>query len=252
MLDSLTPATVFLALVGGILPALFWLWFWLQEDNLHPEPRRLLLFAFLLGMAATALSYPLEMWADTHMPGFTPQKFLIWAIIEEGLKWLGIIFLITHTRFFDEPIDAVMYTVTGALGFAALENAMFLIAPLGTGDHLAALRIENFRFIGATLLHVSASAIPGIVIATMFFHKKSPWFYGFLGLLGAIALHTAFNVSIMESAGNNIYMIFLTLWGVVLGILYCCEKIKRMHPTSEEVFPKFEIMLPPTTSHRSV
>jgi RsiW-degrading membrane proteinase PrsW (M82 family) len=38
------------ALLSGILPALLWLWFWLKEDNLHPEPRSLLIGSFIAGM----------------------------------------------------------------------------------------------------------------------------------------------------------------------------------------------------------
>ena len=42
-----TPDRFFLALTFGILPALLWLWFWLHEDRLHPEPRKTIMFMFL-------------------------------------------------------------------------------------------------------------------------------------------------------------------------------------------------------------
>src|SRR3989344_2100149 len=50
----------FLALLGGVLPALFWLWFWLREDRLHPEPRRIILECFVLGGAGAFLALVLE------------------------------------------------------------------------------------------------------------------------------------------------------------------------------------------------
>lgn len=232
MIDLLNPLNVFFALIGGIFPALLWLWFWLKEDSLHPEPRTIIMLAFLVGMLATALSYPLEMFVDQHViSGFTFEKFFLWACIEEGLKWAGIVFIISRTPYFDEPIDAVIYFVTTALGFAALENAMFLLTPLGNGDNIAALRIENFRFIGATLLHVASSAIPGIMLATVFFRTRAiRLFMIIIGLFGAIALHTLFNFSIINSEGRHIYWIFLVLWCGILVILYACEKIKRMAP----------------------
>lgn len=243
-------SSVFFALSGGILPALFWLWFWLKEDSLHPEPRQLIMIAFLIGMCATVISYPLEHAVNLILPELSVQKFFIWAIIEEFLKWAGIMLLLFNIREFDEPIDAVIYTVTGALGFAALENALFLLSPLESGNHLWALRIDNFRFIGATLLHVASSSIPGLIIAHTFFRKKTLLIYGFYGLFLAILLHAAFNVSIMMREGEFIYLVFISLWGVVLGILYACEKVKRMHPDHEdpdspEAFPSFRIKLSP-------
>ena len=50
-----TPAYLAYAAIGGMLPALFWLWFWLQEDKLHPEPRSRIMLAFLGGMVGFIL-----------------------------------------------------------------------------------------------------------------------------------------------------------------------------------------------------
>jgi RsiW-degrading membrane proteinase PrsW (M82 family) len=41
-----------LALLGGIIPAFFWLWFWLREDRLRPEPKSALASAFIGGIIA--------------------------------------------------------------------------------------------------------------------------------------------------------------------------------------------------------
>ena len=51
---------VLFSLVGGILPALLWLWFWLKEDAKKPEPGSLILVAFLGGMIAVPFTIPFE------------------------------------------------------------------------------------------------------------------------------------------------------------------------------------------------
>ena len=83
----------------------------------------------------------------------------------------------------------------------------------------------------------------------MFWHSKRARLNAALvGLVVAIALHTLFNTSIMrggESHGGYIYLIFLTLWGVVLAILYACEKIKRMAPGDDTNFPRHEALVLP-------
>jgi RsiW-degrading membrane proteinase PrsW (M82 family) len=50
--------------------------------------------------------------------------------------------------------------IISALGFAAIEN-IFLLTPLFDKDFTATLHIAFSRFLGATLLHVLASATIG-------------------------------------------------------------------------------------------
>jgi RsiW-degrading membrane proteinase PrsW (M82 family) len=238
MAYDITPNMIFLALLGGILPAVFWLWFWLKEDKLHPEPRGLIILAFLSGMLATAAAYPVEKFIATHVNGADMTLLFLWAVTEEALKFLAIYIVALRSKYFDEPIDAVLYLVTIALGFAALENAMFLINPLGDGDAIATILLGNFRFVGATLLHVAASGIIGVTLALTFYSKKEKRRLAmFLGLLGAITLHTVFNFSIIVSEGAYLYNILIGLWVFILGILLICEKIKKIAPRSHVEYP---------------
>jgi RsiW-degrading membrane proteinase PrsW (M82 family) len=211
----------------------FWLWFWLKEDDLHPEPRGLLILSFLVGMLATACAYPTEKYIAANVLANDLTLLFLWALTEETLKFIGIYVVALKSRYFDEPIDGVVYLITIALGFSALENTMFLFNPLGTGDAMATLLLGDFRFIGATLLHVAASGTVGIAIALSYYHEKSAkrlWL--FLGLVGAVVLHTAFNFSIIVSEGRYLYEIFIGLWTYILCLLLICEKIKRMAPRS--------------------
>ena len=233
MAQSITPETVFFALLGGLLPAIFWLWFWLKEDSVHPEPRGLIILSFLVGMLATASAYPIEKWIATHMAGNNLNLLFFWAATEETLKFLGIYIVALRSKYFDEPIDAVVYFMTIALGFAALENTMFLINPLSGGEHMSAFLLGNFRFIGATLLHVAASGMIGVILALTFYQERiTRELAGVGGLIGAILLHTLFNFSIIKTEGSYIYEIFIVLWVFILAILLICEKIKRMAPRS--------------------
>src|SRR6185503_954988 len=72
----------------------------------------------------------------------------------------------------DEPIDPVMYMVAVALGFAAVENTLFLISPLAGGTLLQTLLTGNLRFVGATLLHVLSSAAIGVALALSFYKPR--------------------------------------------------------------------------------
>jgi len=220
--------TIFAALVGGILPALVWLWFWLKQDDMHPEPRGLLLFTFLAGMAAVLVALPIEKLAFIKIED-TLYLIITWAVIEEILKWGAAYAVALKTRFLDEPIDCIIYLITAALGFAGLENALFLASAIEKGGIAEALAAQNLRFIGASLLHVIASASIGIAMALSFYRG---WFlrktFLLSGIAVAILLHTLFNYFIVKNDGNDIFTVFGFVWVVVVIFLLIFEKIKRM------------------------
>ena len=71
--------TLLLALLGGILPALLWLWYWLKEDAARPEPRGLIMLAFVAGMITVPLVVPLEALAGAISVG--TLTIIVWAAI---------------------------------------------------------------------------------------------------------------------------------------------------------------------------
>ena len=232
-------------MAGGILPALLWLWFWLREDRKHPEPYSLIALAFLAGVIAVPIVLPLERFvADTFLSSKNIEivaannvaaallGIFLWAVIEEVFKFLATYMAVLRRKEFDEPVDAVIYMITVALGFAALENSLFLLNPLSSGDIIAGLITGNLRFVGATLLHVTSSAVIGIFIAFAFYKtRRQQRLYTLFGVILSIALHAVFNFSIIVSAGPRIFFTFATVWLAVVAVIFMFEKIKRIHPT---------------------
>jgi len=80
--------TITLAAIGGIIPAVLWLMFWLREDKKRPEPRGLIIATFLLGMVAVLVTLPLEFFTRSLI-GEGLLLLLVWALIEEGLKFFA-------------------------------------------------------------------------------------------------------------------------------------------------------------------
>jgi protease PrsW len=235
-----TLQTFIYAFFAGLLPALIWLWFWLREDKKHPEPRSILAFTFTTGMAMIFLAIPLERIFANCIPfllcPITPSwQFLAWATIEEVLKFLAVFIAALHTKAYDEPIDAVIYMMCAALGFAALENTLFLInnsSTIAAGANMSifsTIFIANLRFIGANLLHVVASSTIGIALAWSFYKTKKEkviWVLG--GIIIAIVLHTLFNLFIIDGSGISIFLTFLIVWLTMMSFALVFEKIKKM------------------------
>lgn len=217
------------AVLGGILPALFWLWFWSREDKVHPEPRMRVMMAFIGGMIAVAIVYPIEQYAHSYFGGINPSTIFSWALAEEFVKYIMVALIALHSKDFDEPMDAMIYLITAALGFAALENTLFILNPLLTGDSAQSLMTLNERFIGASLLHVVCSGIIGFCVGLQFYSGKiKRMFWRIAGIGIAIALHTLFNLFIIHENGQNTLIVFSVLWIFVLIIFLLFERIKKV------------------------
>ena len=217
-----------------------WLWFWLREDSAHPEPKRLVALAFFAGSIAVALVIPLEQFAAAYIAAHgelvnsfqtTGQNltFIIWAAIEEIFKFAAAAAVVLWRHEDDEPIDPVIYMVVVALGFAAAENALFLLSPLSGLTLSQTIITGDYRFVGATLLHVLASATIGGSLALSFY--KPRWkkaLYLVVGVILSITLHGLFNVFIMNAKPEQMVQIFSLVWSGLIGLIAFLEYVKRM------------------------
>jgi RsiW-degrading membrane proteinase PrsW (M82 family) len=233
---------VVVPVLGGFLPPIIWLYFWLKED-LNPEPKQRIIYTFLAGMLAVIPVLYLE-----KLIYFTEEKSGIaktfegtilllaaWALVEEIAKLLAAYHAGIKRADCDEPIDPPIYLITAALGFAALENVLFLFNALGQTNgtsFLPVLLTGNLRFIGANLLHVATSAFIGISLSMCFFHKHSRIRNIIWGTFIATTLHFFFNYLIIKEQGNldmiQMAKIMLPLWVVILIIIFILEKIKKL------------------------
>lgn len=214
------------ALLAGILPALLWLWFWLREDNLHPEPRALLAISFLMGMIVVVFAIGFEKIAFDFINDQT-YRYIAWAAIEEITKFLGIAFILFNSKYMDEPIDAMIYCITVALGFSALENTLFILSPLHEGEFAKGIVTGNMRFIGATLVHTVCSAIIGFSIGIVYY--KNAFIKTITvtsGVILAVVLHAGFNLSIINETVTNTLKVFSWVWLSVIILIILFEEVK--------------------------
>jgi len=223
------PKILCLAFLGGIIPSLLWLWFWLKEDEGHPEPKTLLTVVFIMGMIAVIIVLPIQKFIQDHVSS-SGDQLVLWASAEEILKYLAALIVLCKTNNADKPIDWPIYLITAALGFAALENMLFLlkIFPISAITAIS-LSTGNLRFLGANLLHAVSSGIIGISIGISFYMSK--WkrkIFLFVGFLIAIGLHSTFNFFIIRNTGNDFLKVLAFLWVVTIIIMLLFEKVRRM------------------------
>ncbi len=229
------------AFLCGLIPAIFWLWFWLREDRKRPEPILLIIITFIAGMAVVPAALPLQKLAIDIYSG--ANVMFVWVIIEEVLKYAAALLVIFWNRAVDEPIDFVIYLITIALGFAALENALFILTPLSLEEYVTVAVTGSFRFLGATLLHVLASATIGIALAFAFYKSATAkFFYGVIGLFMAILLHALFNFFIMRASEpgkeDGVLLVLLFVWMGIILLFLLFEKIKLLELSRKPLLRK--------------
>jgi RsiW-degrading membrane proteinase PrsW (M82 family) len=247
--------TLMYAFLGGILPAIVWLIFWLKQDKEKPEPRIMIIIAFIGGIIAVFGSLYLEkICAEIDIKNLLSGDFLkpllTWIqnisteekitlkslliviffapIIEEFLKFIMAYFLVLRSKDDDESIDPMIYMITVALGFAAIENMLYLIDPLTKGDITIGVLTGNMRFIGATLLHTISSVIIGMFIGFNFFNRKMSRFgWTITGLVCAIITHALFNFFMIGNEKESLIALEI-IWVAVIIVLLAFEKIKKI------------------------
>jgi len=244
----LTWKPAFIAIAGGILPSLVWLWFWLRHDRHAPEPTGLIALSFFAGMAIVYFVLPLQKLVlisiDTiiNIVGIMSVKLTalqlneqtaritLWAFIEEFAKYVTVFLIAFKSKFFDEPMDAVIYLITAALGFAAMENALYIFKDMANGGLMDILGNGNMRFIGATIVHIVSSAFVGIAIAFSFYAPKYIKFIATTtGIIVATLLHAYFNLSIIDVSGTmKTLMVFSQFWVAIICIIVLLALIKRI------------------------
>lgn len=228
-----------LCLILAPLPSIIWLAFYLRKDK-HPEPNRMIVKIFFLGVLMVPVAglleqgffIGLEKLALVHKIGFLVIGF---ALIEEILKYAVVRFGVLKNPAFDEPVDAMIYLIIAALGFAAAENIYLLSQAYPTEmPVVSALEFIATRFLGATFLHALASAILGYFLAASLLigsNVRKVFIWG--GLIGATALHSVFNYiiilnsqAIINTPERNLYLIIL-LVAMALIVSLMFKKINK-------------------------
>lgn len=119
-----------LAIAPGLAISIYIYW----KDKFDPEPKKLLIWAFFLGILSIIPAVILEMavmkmgivYNDSIIKTGV-YSFVGVAIIEEGVKFFVVFRFLYPKKDFDEPFDGITYCVMASMGFATLENIAYTV-----------------------------------------------------------------------------------------------------------------------------
>lgn len=127
--------SVIFLIAAALLPPLILIWIVDRMDKLEREPRSLLWGLFLRGMLAMFPILVLEVVADQFIDFFPWQPlvylflayFVVPGFVEEGIKYRVLLRRTWRDPNFNYRFDGVVYAVFVSLGFAAVENVMYVL-----------------------------------------------------------------------------------------------------------------------------
>lgn len=187
-------------LILAAIPVFILIWYIYKKDKFEPEPPYLVARVFLYGMLAVIPIIILEIPFG--------QGFLLLVvgapIVEEILKFCVVYYSVFKTSEFNEPMDGIVYAAAAGLGFALVENVLFVVQ--------GGFSVGIARAIASVPGHLIFSCIWGYALGiAKFSPKEGREKIIQYGLLFAILLHSLFNFSITVFGTNGYFFILLVL-----------------------------------------
>lgn len=205
-------------LLTALLPVAILVYYIYHKDKKSPEPTGQIVKAFFLGILSIPLSlcmsillgligvYPAE---ATSILGGVSVAFFGAAIPEEIAKFFMLWLLLRNNRYFDEKMDGIVYAVCVSLGFAALENIMYLFS-----NAEAYLSVGIVRAIFAVPGHFCFGILMGYYYSLAKFYPKAPKKNKTLIIVAPIIVHGLYDsilfiINVTPAISGILLIVFL-------------------------------------------
>lgn len=208
----------YIILLTALLPIVILIYYIYHKDKKSPEPTGQLVKAFLFGVLSVPLSfcmsiplrqigaYPAE---ATTISESISTAFFGAAIPEEIAKLFMLWLFLRKNRYFDEKMDGIVYAVCVSLGFAALENIMYLFSNVETF-----LSVGIARAIFAVPGHFCFGILMGYYYSFAKFYPKTPEKNKVLILVAPIIVHGLYDsilfiINVTPAISGVLLIVFL-------------------------------------------
>lgn len=180
-----------LAIAPGIAISLYIFY----KDRYNREPLLNLVISFVLGALSIIPAIYIEKAAgrsfiDGSVTGVALFAFIVIALTEEGVKFAVMRTYSWKLKSFDEPLDGIVYMIMIGMGFATVENIMYV---LSYADHGRGLEIGLKRMFLSVPAHAAFSVVMGYFIGKARFARKNKIRLQLYGLLAAVFFHGTYD-----------------------------------------------------------
>lgn len=188
--------TIILAL--AILPVIILASYIYKKDKYEKEPLSMLLKAFFLGILAIPLDILVVGFINNLWVGETVFYQAFWeaGIPEEFCKWILFMLVIWRNKNFNEFFDGIVYVCFIGLGFACIENIMYVFGTESFGD---AFQTGVMRALLSVPGHFLFAVIMGYFLGLAKFRPEQRQKYLILSYVCPVIAHGLFDYLLMLS-----------------------------------------------------
>jgi len=223
-----------LMILQAIAPVVALVLFLLFTDRYDKEPKRLLLLVFVLGMVVTLPTLVAENIGQRlniyrGIKGHLFEAFIVIGLSEEFFKRLVVLKTVYYHPAFNERLDGIIYCGIAALGFATLENFMYILSYSATAPDI---------WISRALLSVPTHMLLGI---TMGYYLSLAKFCSYPGMCQRYYRRSLFVPALLHGAFDFILMTEIPLLSLLLlpFVAYLwisgMTKLRRYYKESKEI-----------------
>lgn len=230
-----------LALAPGIAICLYIFY----TDIYNREPRVNLVMSFFYGGLAILPAVWFESsFTDSVIDGSIGAvaffSYIIVAFSEEFSKFIGLRFYAYKRKSFDEPLDGIVYSVMVGMGFATVENLLYVLkyAEMGRG-----LEVGITRMLLSVPAHGAFAVIMGYFVGKAKFSKNRSTALLITGLIGAVFFHGTFDFFLFikdySYAGKDLSEALLGAGAIVsfiVSLVLSRKLIKSQRNLSKKMF----------------
>jgi len=223
-------------ILASVLPAILWMILFYRSDRFAPAPMKLVARTFLVGaIVGAAMAFSLKE-LPFKMTFLTAAVFIA-PVSEELAKFLCVRWTVYDNPEFNEPVDGMVYATAAALGFASVENILYVIGSWSGGGPEAGVLTLAGRSVLSVPGHALFSSFWGLALG---WHKvrKTPRsaMTVFLALLGGMAVHGLFNYLVDANLfGGLLFLLFMALaWRFLFILIKRSLGYKVPAPSSEK------------------
>jgi RsiW-degrading membrane proteinase PrsW (M82 family) len=230
--------------VLSVVPAAFLAFYVWQEDPTLKQPLASLVVTFLLGLVFAGFAAVANDAMQPVFGGSAVGLVLFFVLVvgpgEEAVKWLAVRLYAYERSDFDAVIDGAVYGAVAGLGFATIENTIYIVQGIETaldgGEAVgpAAIGVTSVRSLAGPG-HVIYSAFAGYYLGLAKFNPENRGPIVVKGLLLASGIHATYNVSVAFLPGAfgmpsvTFLLLIVVFDGVVIYALY--RKLSRYRRT---------------------
>ena len=214
-------------IISALLPVVILISYIYWRDKNSPEPTKMLVKAFLYGVLSIFLSLCLSipfgilgLYPNENITVFDAirQSFIAAAIPEESAKLFMLWLLLRKNSFFDEKIDGIVYASFVSLGFAAVENIMYL----SSSENFVTTSITRALF--SVPGHFSFGILMGYFYSMARFYTNNKLQNLILSLVAPVIAHGLFNTILRTVGVSTSVSVQLLLLVVFISFCYALWK----------------------------